>query len=70
MFFYVPATLHGILGDKYYIHAFLLIKAMRILLADEISQTHLALAEKMIKKFCELMEQYYGIKIDTETLCI
>ena len=46
MFFYLPATLYGILGDKYYIHALLIIKAMRTLLAVEISQTCMSLAEK------------------------
>ena len=60
MFFYVPAALHGILPDKYYIHVFLLIKAMRIFLGNVITDSGLNLAETLIKMFCSQMEQYYG----------
>ena len=61
LFFYVPATLHKILLDKYYVHAFLLVKAIRILLSTSISKERLKLAESLLKQFCKLMEEYYGI---------
>ena len=60
LIFCVPATLNGILKNKYYIHAFLLVKSIRILLADSISKEGMQLAESMLMKFCTLMEQYYG----------
>ena len=60
LLFYVPVTLHGILSDKYYIHALLLVKSLRILLADSITKEDLKKAHNMLKKFCELMEKYYG----------
>ena len=60
LLFYLPATLHGILLDKYYVHTLLLVKSIRILLADSITDERLKEADKMLKRFCKLMEEYYG----------
>lgn len=60
MLFVVPVVLNGILPDKYYIHAFLLIKSLRILLSSCITDDSLQLAEKLLKRFYKLMEEYYG----------
>ena len=60
MLYLVPATMNGILLDQYYVHVFLLIKAVRILLGDCISEAELKLAEKLLKKFHILFEDYYG----------
>ena len=58
-FFYLPVTLHGILTDKH-IHAMILVKAVRILLGNKVSEDDIRVAEKLLKKFCKLMEEYYG----------
>ena len=60
LMYYIPAGLHGILLDKYYVHAFLLIRSMRILLGNHISDDDLKLAEKLLNLFLSLYEQYYG----------
>ena len=60
LMFYIPTGLHGILSDKYYVHAFLLIRSMRILLGSYISDNDLHIAERLLNKFCILYEQYYG----------
>lgn len=60
MLFVVPATLNSVLPDKYFVHAFLLIKSLRILLANDITEESLQLTEKLLTKFCKLMEDYYG----------
>ena len=56
----LPPTVYGILEDKFYVHIFLLIKLVRILLANAISEEELQMAEKCLCKFCKLMEEYYG----------
>ena len=38
----------------------LLVKAIRILLADHIPESCLHLAEKLLKKFYKLYDEYYG----------
>lgn len=43
-----------------YVHAMILTKAVRILLSNRISEGNLQLAEKLLKKFCKLNEEYYG----------
>ena len=58
--FYAPVTLYGILIDALYIHIMLLVKAIRLLLGGRISKSDIELAEKLLKKFCKLMEEYYG----------
>jgi len=58
--FYIPVVLFNILPMKYYVHVFLLIKAIRILLGECIEMSELKLAEQLLLKFCYLMEQYYG----------
>lgn len=63
LFYFIPATLSEILPDKFYVHVFLLIKSIRILLANRISDEKLHLAEKLIKRFCQLQEQHYGTTI-------
>ena len=60
LLFYIPVSLCGILPMKFYIHVFLLIKSMRILLSDHIERTQLRVADKLLSKFCKLMEKYYG----------
>ena len=60
MLYYIPTTLLGILPNKFYVHAILLTKALRILLADCINNDDLQLAEKLLKQFCVLYEEYYG----------
>jgi len=45
---------------KYYVHVFLLIKATRTLLGECIEISQLKLAEQLLLKFYQLMEQYYG----------
>ena len=61
LLYYIPTTLFGILPNKYYLHAILLTKALRILLADSISTDNVQLAQKLLMKFCRLYEDYYGI---------
>ena len=53
--------MYGILPDKYYVHMLLLSKAIRILLDEYISEDRLKLAEKLLKKFYKLLEEYYGM---------
>ena len=60
LLYYIPTTLFGILPNKFYVHAILLTKALRILLADCINDDDLQLAEKLLKQFCVLYEEYYG----------
>jgi len=60
LLYYIPAGLYGILPDKYYVHVFLLIKSIWILLSHYISEEGLQLAEKLLKKFCFLQEHHYG----------
>lgn len=58
----MPTTLVGILPDKFYIHALLLAKSVRTLLGTCITEEDLLLAEKLLKNFCQLQEEYYGSK--------
>ena len=60
LLYYIPVAMNGLLPDKYYVHVLLLIKSIRLLLADHISEEGLKLAEKLLKKFCHLFENYYG----------
>ena len=60
LLYYIPVSLYGILPMKYYIHVFLLIKAIRILLSESIQRKELKVADHLLSKFCKLMEQYYG----------
>lgn len=60
MLYYIPVAMNGLLPDKYYVHVLLLIKSIRLLLADHISEEGLKLAEKLLKKFFHLFENYYG----------
>ena len=52
--------MNSILPDQYYIHVFLLIKSIRILLSCSISEDELQLAETLLKKFCSGMEKLNG----------
>jgi hypothetical protein len=61
LLYYLP-LLHGILPDKYLVHALLLSKAMRLLLADEISQADIEIAENLLGLYWRLTEEYYGLK--------
>ena len=61
MLYYFPSIMYGILPDKYYVHMLLLSKATRILLDECISEDRLKLAEKLLKKFYKLLEEYYGM---------
>ena len=38
----------------------ILVKAVRILLGNKVSEDDIRVAEKLLKKFCKLMEEYYG----------
>ena len=60
LFFYIPAVLPGILPDKYLAHAFLLIKSLRVMLCNEVSEENLNLCNTLLEKFCILFEDYYG----------
>ena len=60
LLFYIPVTLYGVLPDQFYVHALILTKAVRILLSNRISEDSLQLADKLLKKFCKLNEEYYG----------
>ena len=64
--------MNGILLEKYYIHVFLLIKSIRIilLLADQITEVGVKLAEKLLKMFCQLFENYYGIILISYTVLL
>ena len=62
--------MNGILPEKYYIHVFLLIKSIRILLADQITEVGVKLAEKLLKMFCRLFENYYGIILISYTVLL
>lgn len=53
--------LQGILPDKYFVHALLLSKAIRLLLSDSISQSDCNVAERFLHLFWGLNEQLYGI---------
>ena len=59
LMYYISAGWHGILSDKYYPHAFLLIRSMRILLANHIMDNEVNLAESLLNKFCCLYENNY-----------
>ncbi|CAI8020857.1 hypothetical protein GBAR_LOCUS12434 [Geodia barretti] len=61
LLYYLP-LLHGILPDKYLVHALLLSKAMRLLLADEISQADIEIADNLLGLYWRLTEDYYGLK--------
>ena len=56
----MPATLIDILPDKYYIHFFLLVKSIHILLGNSITEEDLQLTDTLLQKFCFLYENYYG----------
>lgn len=60
LFFYIPAVLPGILPDKYLAHVFLLIKSLRMMLSNEVSEENLNLCNTLVEKFCILFEDYYG----------
>ena len=60
LLYYIPATLSGILPDKYYAHTLLLVKSMRILLANSITQDDLEVAHEFIELYTILYEEYYG----------
>ena len=67
---YTPIALWKILPDKYYVHAIMLTKAIRILLSNSISRDAIKLADKLIKKFCSHYEEFYGVYIATGNLHI
>lgn len=56
----MPVTLHGILPDNFLIHVLLLTKAMRILLADFVTNAELNIAEELLQLFWKYHEKYYG----------
>ncbi len=60
LLYYIPATLHGILPDKYLVHVLLLAKAVRILLGDHILAADVERAGHLLNLFCQLTEKYYG----------
>ena len=60
LFFYIPVVLFCILKDQYYVHAFLLVKAIRILLSCNITENDLQVAQQLLEKFCSGMEMLYG----------
>jgi len=72
LLYYIPVALHGILPMKYFLHVFLLIKALRIVLSETIEKNKLKLADRLFSKFCSLMEIYYGenYNISTILLCL
>ena len=51
--------LHGILPDKYLAHALLLTKAVRLLLADEVSHADIEIADNLLCLYWRLTEEYY-----------
>ena len=59
LFFYIP-VMNGILPDQYYVHAFLLVKSLRLLLSCSISEADMQLTETLLHKFCSGMETLYG----------
>ena len=59
LLFYIPVTLYGILLDTLYVYILLLVKTIRLLLGSRMSKD-VETAEKLLKKFCKLMEEYYG----------
>ena len=60
LLYIIPVAMNGILPEKYYVHVLLLVKSIRLLLADCVTQVGLKLAEKLLRKFCCLFEDYYG----------
>lgn len=72
LLYYIPVALHGILPMKYFLHVFLLIKALRIVLSESIEKNKLKLADSLFSKFYSLMEIYYGenYNISTILLCL
>ena len=59
LLYYLP-LLHGILPDKFLGHALLLSKALRLLLADEVSHADIEIADKLLCLYWRLTEEYYG----------
>jgi len=57
---YIPAVLCGLLPENFYVHAMMLVKAIRILLSTSISEDDIKQAELLLRKFCVLYEEYYG----------
>ena len=60
LLYYIPVTLYGILLDALYVHILLLVKAIRLLLGSKVSNDDVETAEKLLKKFSKLVEEYYG----------
>ena len=55
-YFFTYLPYYQILPDKFFIHVFMMIKSLRLLLSSRISEYDI---EKLLK-FCILFEQYYG----------
>ena len=46
-------------GFALYVHILLLVEAIRLLLG-RVSNNDVEIAEKLLNKFCKLVEEYYG----------
>ena len=67
LLYYLPAVLGGILPDKFFAHALLLCKAIRLLTGDAVSHGEIDVAEGLLDLFWRLTEKYYGqlyVKLD------
>ena len=60
LLYYVPATLSGILPDKYLV---LLAKSVRIRLGMHITRSDHEVAKQFIELYVMLYEEYYGMPI-------
>ena len=60
LLYYLPSALHGILPDKYLVHALLLSKALRLLLQSDINHGDLRVAKRCLCLFWKYTELFYG----------
>ena len=60
LLYYLPAVLQGILPEKFFCHALILCKAIRLLTGSSISHAEIDTAEELLKLFWTLTEKYYG----------
>lgn len=57
----MPATLSGIVPEKYLTHTLLLVKGIRILLGTHITQRDLQVAHSLLELYIKFYEQCYGM---------
>lgn len=61
LLYYLQVTLYDVLPARFYVHACILSKAIRLLLSENLSDKDLSTADKLLKRYCKLHEEYYGM---------